>query len=343
MQPARLLDVLIPTYKRPKCVFEVLSSGLKQNMPGVYFVIIDDGSTASESIEGLGDVTTAQVCEHFKDDRVIYIRNSENIGLARSWEKYYAHHCQAKYTTSVVDKDLFIDGEPFNRALQQLENDDSLCMVVVPLTQKDRVHENVAIDFDYNTMSGEEFLSRFVRDPQLQHCTNYAPKRVSMMRQAGVPRDLGLRKSGLDDCFGIDIDVILMLAAQGRVGFEHRPPIKRSTLAGATERYPLTFAYTYYQYAKRAVNELRAQGKLSRESANAYIYNWLLLILRGLTVSYRHVHGTEAEVGTSRIGQHLRLPIYLYLALEFLKYRIMPTKEIMEQVHFSRKFKKEKL
>ena len=325
----RLLDLVIPTYNRPLRVYELLQSGLALSMPGVFFVIIDDGSDLAEEIPGLGQLNTEQVCAYFSNPQVVYIRNPENMGLARSWEAYYATHCQAKYTLSVVDKDVLINPAPILSALKKMEADDQLCMVVIPLAQQDRRHDELMLDFNYPRMNNREFLAKFIHDPNLQHCASYGVKRVSAINRAGLPRNLHLAKHGLEDAFGIDIDLVLLLGAEGDVDFEQLPHIKRSTLAGATERYPLTFAYTYYQYAKRAIGNLRRRGLISAADARSYLSFWHLLILRGLVVSYRHVHGTEAEVGTSRIGQHLRLPIHLYLVLQFLRYGVRPTPEMI--------------
>lgn len=326
--PARVLDIVIPSYNRPTKLFCLLDTGLQLKMEGVYFVVIDDGSTISEHIPGIGVLTTRQVCDHFRNEHIIYIRNPENMGLARSWVKYYQEYCQAKYAMSVVDKDIFLAREPIMSAIEQLENDDSLCMVFIPLVQKDRAHEDLIIGFSYEKMSGKDFISHYVKDTHLMHVGGYAIKRVRSIRDAGLPRNLGLSHYGLDDMFGIDIDLVFLLAVMGNVGFESRPHVKRSIMEGGTERYPLTFAYTYYQYAKRAINDLWRKRMISREDGRRYLGMWHLLILRGLVISYQPVHGSELEKGTMRISGHLKIPIHLYVIMEMLKYGVRPTAEM---------------
>jgi len=330
MSKQRLLDIIIPSYNRPLRLFTLLKSGLELHMAGVYFVVIDDGSELDEYIPNVGLCSTQQVCEYFNNPAIIYRRNPENIGLARSWVNYYETYCDAKYTLSIVDKDFFVDKTPIMNAINQLEHDDSLCMVVIPLMQEDRANTHTLITFNYSKMTSQEFISQFVRDVTLQHCSSYGVKRVSSIRQAGVPDNLYLKDKGLDDGFGIDIDLVLRLASTGNVGFEREAHIKRTLMEGATERYPLTFAYTYYQYAKRVIAILKKKNMIGPDDARQYIKMWLLIVLSGLVVAYRSVHGSELEQGTKRISKHLKIPIHLYLLIEAIKHGIRPSQEMID-------------
>lgn len=338
MTQQRLLDVIIPTFNRPSRVFSLLQSGIELALEGVYFIVIDDGSTSKEHINGVGELDTLDVCKYFKNANIIYLRNKNNIGLACSWMEYYQQHCNAKYTMSVVDKDVFINREPILGALNKLEQDPSICMVVIPIFQKDRSQDELIISANYTKMSGKKFITKFINDPKLQHCSSYGVKRVSSIKNAKVPNDLKLRQYGLDDGFGIDINLVLLLAAQGYVDFEHNAHIKRNIMGGGTERYPLTFAYTYYQYAKYTLNVLKNSKLVNNNEIKSYIKNWLLLVLRGLVVAYRPVHGSEKENGTSRIANHLKIPIHIYLVKELLKYRIIPSKEMLNLYNISARF-----
>ena len=50
-----------------------------------------------------------------------------------------------------------------------------------------------------------------------------------------------------------------------------------------------------------------------------YLGFFVLLMLRGYVVSLNPVHGTEAEIGTSRIGTHMRKKFIIYIFTEILK------------------------
>lgn len=238
MSASRFLDILIPTYNRPKRLHALLNSGLNLTMKGVFFIVIDDGSDLLEEVEGIGMCSTQQVCEFFNTSAIVYIRNSTNKGLAYCWQEYYAKYCDAKYVFSMVDKDLLINSAPIMSALKKLEEDSSLSMVIMPIMQTDRTHENIIVTFDYKKMSGKNFISCFIADPSLQHCTNYGIMRVSSIKNAGVPDCLNLIKYGLNDAFGIDIDFVLRIAATGNVDFESQTHLKKNNYGGCNRTLP---------------------------------------------------------------------------------------------------------
>ncbi len=324
----RKLDVIIPSFNRPARLYSLLKSGLSLDVPSMFFVVIDDASTVREQIDGNGEMSTKEVCESFASSNVLYFRNAKNMGVAESWVEYYKNNCDADYTLSVTDKDEFINARPIVNALTKMDDDPSINLVVIPLRQRDRAHEDRSLSFDYHRMTGAEYLVRYVEDNTLKHCSMWGIVRVDAIRKAGVPRSMGLRKFGLDDGFGIDIDLIMNIVASGDVDFENEEHVRRSTIAGGTEKFPLTFAYTYYQYAMRVMDELSGSGVISNTTKKAYLKFWLLLILRGLNVAYNPVHGSELELGTSRIQGHLKRQIHFYVFEECYKFRIFPSAEM---------------
>jgi hypothetical protein len=232
--------------------------------------------------------------------------------------------CASDYTALLNPKDEFIGRAAIDSALAKLDADPKLSMVVYSLRQVDRLEVNRPLVFRYNRMTGPEFIAAHVRDELLQHCSSYAIVRVSAARMAGVPRNLDLRALGLEDGSGIDHDLIFNVATTGDVEFESDPPLRRSVVGGYTELYPLTFAYTQYQYARRLMVELEPRGVVSAETRRRYIGFWHLIIARGLIGAYRPVHGNEQEQGVARIRPHLPVPILLYLPVECVRFRVWP-------------------
>ena len=323
----RKLDFLIACFNRSRHLHHILQTGLALNIPGAYFVVFDDASTLAEDVPGLGIATLETVCRSFNDNRVIYIRNPTNMGVTKSLVRYYREFCDAEYTSLLNPKDEFIDGQPIIDALGKLDADPALSFVVYPLRQSDRDESDKPLLFSYSRMSGKDFVASHVRDTTLQHVSGYAIMRVSSARKAGIPRDLDLRAHGLEDASGIDHDMIFNMATTGDVEFVDKPPIRRKITDGYTERYPLTFAYSQYQYARRLMRELEPQGIVSAETRRLYISWWHLLIARGLVVAYRHVYGSEEEDGVKRIRPHLPMPILLYLPAECVRFRVLPRSE----------------
>jgi hypothetical protein len=320
----RKLDILIPVFNRPKYLHRILQTGLALNIPGVCFVVFDDVSDLSEDVPGLGLATVEMVCRSFGDAHVIYTRNPVNMGVAKSLARYYGELCDTEYASLLNPKDEFISAAPIASALAKLDADPTLSFVVYPLRQVDRENTDKPLLFKYDRMSGREFVAAHVRDTMLQHAGGYAIMRVSAARKVGIPRDLGLRSYGLEDASGIDHDMLFTMATTGDVEFESEAPVRRTIVEGYTERYPLTFAYSQYQYARRLMAELEPTGFVSAETRRLYLGFWHLIIARGLVVAYRHVYGSEHEQGVKRIRPHLPMPILLYLPAECVRFRVVP-------------------
>jgi len=326
----RKLDFLIAVYDRPAYLHRILQTGLALDIPGAHFVVIDDNSSLVENVPALGHATVESVCRSFRDPRVIYSRNPRNMGVAKSLIRYYEDLCNADYTSLLNPKDEFLDGAPIREALAKLDADSGLTFVVYPLRQADRVTDDTPLSFDYDRMTGKEFIARHVEDPNLQHCSGYAVVRVSAARKAGIPRDLDLRSYNLEDASGIDHDMIFSVATEGDVDFVSEAPIRRHISGGYTERFPLTFGYCQYQYARRLMRELEPRGFVSAQTRRRYLGFWHMIMARGLVVALRHVHGTELEDGTSRIKSHLTVPFLIYLPLECLRFRVLPRRETVQ-------------
>jgi len=327
---ARKLDILIPVFDRPNFLHRILQSGLSLAIPGVYFVVLDDFSTLREDVPGLGNVTVEEVCRSFNDPRVIYSRSPFNMGVAKMLGRYYREICDAEYASLLNPKDEFIAAAPIVSALAKLDADAKISLVIYPLHQTDRRNADLPLLFKYDRMSGREFVAAHVRDATLQHAGGYAIMRVSAARRVSVPRDLDLRRFGLEDASGIDHDMLFTVATTGDVAFESEAPVRRTIVDGYTERFPLTFAYSQYQYARRLMMELEPTGFVTAKTRRLYLGLWHLLIARGLVVAHRPVHGSEHEQGVKRIRPHLPMPILLYLPAEAIRFRVPPRLETIK-------------
>lgn len=320
----RKLDVIIPSFNRPARLYNFLESGLNLKINDMFLVVIDDGSTLKEPVKNFGNLNTYDVCKKFKSPNIIYYRNEINSGLATSWNIFYEKVCNAKYTLSVTDKDEFIDGTSIIQAITMMDKNEDISAALIPLKQKDRSQDDFSFVFKYEgQMSGKKFLYNYVRDTTLMHCSMWGIYRLKDKGRFNRPRSLNLWSYGLDDSFGVDLDFVWNAVSKGDVYFFPKPHVRRSTIDGGTERYPLTFAYTYYQYAKRISNELLSKNIIDSSTLKIYKYMWLTLILTGFEVSINHVHGSEKEVGRSRIRKHLKIPVILYVLIECLKNKIM--------------------
>jgi len=64
----------MPAYNAEKWVAEAIESVLRQTYPYFELIVVDDGSS-----DGTGGVI-----ESFKDERVVYIHHSKNLGVAEA-------------------------------------------------------------------------------------------------------------------------------------------------------------------------------------------------------------------------------------------------------------------
>lgn len=321
------LDIVIGTYNRPKVLYTFLKTGLNMGIADIRFVIIDDASDKTEMVEDLGHSSTKDVCDHFACNNLLYIRKDTNQGICANIIDFYDNHCAAKYVMRASDKDEFINKQPIINALKKLDADDKLIIVQIPLYEKNHLTDHQLLGFHYDRMNGRDYIKHYVHDTNLQHTAGYTIHRFETSRIAGVPRSLNLRKSGLADLFGFDVDFILKMAStNGDIDFEKMTHMRRSNIGGATEKNPLLFAYCYYQYVKRTMHELRKLKMIRLSDMRFYISWWHLLLLRGLVVIHQPSPLRE-EKDTSQIRHHLKVPILFYYIKECIRYAIFPDKE----------------
>ena len=130
----------------------------------------------------------------------------------------------------------------------------------------------------------------------------------------------------------------MKVATTGDVDFESMPHVRRCVLGGITAKNPLTFAYCYYQYAKRIMKELLEGKYISKKIAKQYLAWWMLLMLRGLVVVYQP-SDTREEKDTKRIHGRLKVPILVYFICEYIKYRVWPSTEMRALIYIYLKIK----
>lgn len=72
MEP--FVSIITPTYNRAYCIGNAIKSVLEQNYQNFEIIIIDDGSTDS----------TEEVVRKFRDERLIYLKQSRNTGVNKA-------------------------------------------------------------------------------------------------------------------------------------------------------------------------------------------------------------------------------------------------------------------
>ena len=318
------LDVFIPSKNRHKTVYSLLKRLCRYKLKGIRILIVDDGSDAIKKEESFPFSTYRQIFDSFDHPSFELVTLSEGVGLADVWCMYYNGGLGpiSRYVVNPTDKDIFISIEPIKKSIKLMDQEMDINLVTFGCRVTSRHETNQYLPTQDIITSGKLFLEEYFLDTNLQRCSPYSMKRNDIILKRGGLRNYNLNKFGLIDAFGIDMEQFLNVAISGRVARIDKPYIKIITKMGATERFPLCFAYCYYQYIKRVLLEFERSKKVDKSKINLFIKFWHLLIIRGFYTSLNHVHSTELEVGRSKIGSKLKIPVHLYLLKEKIFWRI---------------------
>lgn len=318
------LDILIPSKDRHEKLYQLLTSISRFNLKNIRVLIIDDFSEDLPKDHPFEFKNYDQLIKSFNNPSFVCFRNEKNIGLAATWCRYYSGFYGeiGAYVINPTDKDEFISSEPLQEGIRWLTEHKNYNLVMYASTVCSRHEEDVLLKNEYNDLDGPDFLNHYFYDSDLQRSSPYAMKRNSYVAIMGGLRNLDMESKGLRDAFGIDMELFLRVAHDGMVKMISMPYIRIFTHAGATERYPLSFAYCYYQYIRRILKEFLLIGKVKKYAILDFVKFWHLLMIRGFYNTIYPVHGTESEVGRSIIGKRLKYPLHLYLIKEKLLWKV---------------------
>ena len=318
------LDVFIPSKNRHKIVYALLKRLSRYKLKGIRILIVDDGSDAIKQEESFPFTTYRQIFDFFDHPSFELVTLSEGVGLADVWCMYYNGELGpiSRYVVNPTDKDIFIAIEPIKKSIKLMDQENDINLVTFGCRVTSRHETNHYLPTQDIITSGKLFLEEYFLDENLQRCSPYSMKRNDIILKRGGLRHYNLKRWGLIDAFGIDMEQFLNVAISGRVARVSEPYIRIITKEGATERFPLCFAYCYYQYIKRVLQEFKKSKNVEKSKIHHFIKFWHLLIIRGLYTSLNHVHYTELEVGRSKIGSKLKIPVHLYILKEKIIWRI---------------------
>jgi len=333
----RILDILVPTYNRTALLYRLIESAINSDIlkDGTYIVIIDNGTNKREFINNIGYVDTFELVMKLNNNNILYKRLNNNEGVGGAWEWYFNSNSIAKYFLPIPDKYIFINSDFIIPSLALLESNIDVSLVINPLMVNDRTDIEYVVDSGVSgKLSDIEFFHTFISNNALQHLAlgGASIVRASVAVSRALPRRLHLNNFGLDDGFGIDADLLFNVVRGNSVAFLNYISVVRYTQEGGTERYPLTFAYCYYLYLKRVCRELVLINIINVNDMRRHLGFFILLMLRGYSVTLNPVHGTESEVGTSRIQKHLRHKFIIFIIFEVISLRLILSLEAKKMI-----------
>lgn len=192
-----LITVAIPARNRPEMLYQSLESVLNQTYKDMRIVVLDNDS----------EVDIKSVVESFKDERVEYIRNKENLGIIGNWNKA-VEICKTKYLSIFHDDDVM---EPtfIEKAVNVLEANSSAALSYCYANKVDPDLKYISLWSNLvphsGLISGQEYIDYTI---EKGCCITIAP---TVVVRKSVYDDIGLYKDEI--CFNsFDFNMWLRIA-----------------------------------------------------------------------------------------------------------------------------------
>lgn len=106
-----LISIILPTYNGAKWIEKAIQSVLAQSFADHEFIIINDCSTDN----------TEDIILKFKDNRIKYIKNEQNMGIQRTRNIALAE-AQGEYIAEIDQDDEWIDKDKLKKQVEFLNN-----------------------------------------------------------------------------------------------------------------------------------------------------------------------------------------------------------------------------
>jgi hypothetical protein len=217
--------VCLPTFNKARYLPAAIESVLAQEFRDYELLIVDDASTDH----------TGEVVQGFRDSRLRYVRNPENIGLVGNWNRCL-EMARAEYSIIFHDDDVMLPGL-LRREVEVLETNPE---VVLVHTAAQAIDASGAVFFvgpphSWPALtSGLEFVTRYW---SLNESHVVMPS--AMFRK---PLALKLGAFNLDLKLSADADMWQRLAFEGQVAFLDEVLISNRVHAAQTTQTILTNA-----------------------------------------------------------------------------------------------------
>ncbi len=109
-----LVSVIIPTYKQEKLLINAISSVLAQSYRNIELIVVDDNSDES-------NISIKSIIEQINDKRLIYIKNTVNLGSART-RNVGINFSKGEYITFLDDDDEYYPDKVYTQLSEMMKN-----------------------------------------------------------------------------------------------------------------------------------------------------------------------------------------------------------------------------
>lgn len=142
------VSIVVPTRNRHMYIRQAIQSVLTQDYPNWRLIIVDDAST---------DDTDKIICEFIEDERIVYIRNEEHIGISKA-RNQGIEKATGKYIV-FLDSDDVLPPDALKIRVNQIEQEHAnLAQFAFYVDNKNNSTAHVAWGSRYCT--NKEFLAR---------------------------------------------------------------------------------------------------------------------------------------------------------------------------------------
>jgi glycosyltransferase involved in cell wall biosynthesis len=201
------VTVCIPTYNRADFLTYSVNSVLQQTYPDFELIICDDGSSDN----------TSDVVERWRDSRIRYIRQPQNIGRSRNMRSGF-DAATGEYFIKFDDDDA-LTSDFLEKTVAILDSEPSVDFVCTNHWIIDRNHQRIASATQENSAKwGKDKLQQgTIRDLMWQTFYYQSLQVGSTLFRRPCLEDVNYMRPEADGCE--DFDLLVRLAIAGKQGY----------------------------------------------------------------------------------------------------------------------------
>ena len=147
------ISIFIPTYKRADTIADTIASALEQVDSVPYEIVIVDNDPSGASGE-----TRKKIAE-YKDPRLYYYVNRQNIGLCGNWNRGL-ELCRGRYVAMIHDDDMLSPWflSSVVRAIQENDHPFIIGVRSIDFTSRNKPHFSEPGRLDYRAVTKKSFF-----------------------------------------------------------------------------------------------------------------------------------------------------------------------------------------
>lgn len=122
MNSSPLVNIVMVTYNQQDYISQAIESALNQKATFSFQLIISEDCSTDN---------TVLICKKYADsypDKILFIQNKANLGLARNYEKAF-NACSGKYIAILEGDDYWIDEGKIQKEVDMMESDSGIGLV----------------------------------------------------------------------------------------------------------------------------------------------------------------------------------------------------------------------